>query len=179
MAPASYAEPSISKKLRRGDVLFPAARTAETLPEAAPTAGAPEARTEGPAARTRSKTGPATNLRATARALCTAALLANCCVSARQLAGRKFPSQCIEAMANAVLDKETGKMMEYRQLLRKPETKKAWSHSSANEYGRLANGIGGRIANPTNTIEFISKTEVPQDRFKDVTYVKFVCNERP
>ena len=82
-------------------------------------------------------------------------------------------------MANAVLDKETGKMMEYRQLLRKPETKKAWSHSSANEYGRLANGIGGRIANPTNTIEFISKTEVPQDRFKDVTYVKFVCNERP
>jgi hypothetical protein len=42
----------------------------------------------------------------------------------------------------------------------------------------LANGIGGRIKNPTNTIEFIFQHEVPADRIKDVTYGQFVCTVR-
>jgi len=78
-----------------------------------------------------------------------------------------------------VMDAKTGKMLNYRQLLRNPFYSKPWSLSSANEFGRLANGIGGRIKNPTNTIRFIRRDEVPTKRMKDVTYGQFVCSVRP
>ncbi len=81
--------------------------------------------------------------------------------------------------ALAVMDKATGKMLNYRQLLRHPDYTADWSTSSANEFGRLANGVGGRIPNPTNTIKFISKADVPKDRRKDITYGSFVCTVRP
>ncbi len=48
---------------------------------------------------------------------------------------------------------------------------------AADEFGRLAQGIGGRIKG-TNTIRFIHKHEIPADRLKDLTYIKFVCNVR-
>ena len=57
--------------------------------------------------------------------------------------------------------------------MRDPKHKKRWSVSSANEFGRLANGVGGRIKG-TNTIKFTRKREVPNDRRKDVTYGSFV-----
>ena len=66
--------------------------------------------------------------------------------------------------AVAVMDKQTGKLMNYRQLLNHPEYKKGWNLSSANEFGRLANGIGGRTKNPTNTIKFIRRQDIPEDR---------------
>ena len=47
--------------------------------------------------------------------------------------------------AMAVLDKATGKMLNYRQLMRHPTYKKDWKLSSANEFERLANGVGGHI----------------------------------
>ena len=59
-----------------------------------------------------------------------------------------------------VMDADTGKLLNYRQLMRSTKHKKAWSLSSAKKIGQLANGIGGRIKNPTNTIEFIFKHEV-------------------
>jgi hypothetical protein len=37
------------------------------------------------------------------------------------------------------------------------------------------NGIGGRIKNPTNTIEFIFKHEVPTEQKRDVTYGGILC----
>ena len=61
----------------------------------------------------------------------------------------------------AVMDADTSKLLNYRQLMRDPEYKKKRSTSSANEFGRLANGVGGRINNPTNTIKFITKRDVP------------------
>jgi hypothetical protein len=61
------------------------------------------------------------------------------------------------------MDKDTGKLLNYRQLMNNPKYKKAWSLSAANKFGRLANGIGGRINNTTNTIEFISQHGVPED----------------
>ena len=79
--------------------------------------------------------------------------------------------------ANSVLDQETGQLLEYRQLLRHPKHKEIWTRSAADEFGRLAQGIGGRVEG-TNTVEFIHKHEIPQDRFKDVTYIKFVCTIR-
>ena len=58
-----------------------------------------------------------------------------------------------------VIDKATGKMLNYRQLMRHPTYKKDWQLSSANEFGRLANGVGGRIKG-TNTIKFIRMQDV-------------------
>jgi hypothetical protein len=52
-------------------------------------------------------------------------------------------------------------------------------HIIRNKFGRLANGVGNRIKNPTNTIQFISKKDIPQDRRKDVTYGSFVCSVQP
>jgi hypothetical protein len=55
----------------------------------------------------------------------------------------------------AVIDKDTSKLLNYRQLMNILKYKKAWSLSVANEFGRLANGIRGCIKNPTNTIKLI------------------------
>ena len=79
----------------------------------------------------------------------------------------------------AVMDSNTGKLLNYRQLMRSAKHRQAWSLSSANEFGRLANGIGGRIKNPTNTIEFICQHEVPREQMKDVTHGQFVCTVQP
>ena len=81
--------------------------------------------------------------------------------------------------AMAVMDAESGKLLNYRQLMKHRKFKKFWGISSANEFGRLANGVGGRIKNPTNTIKFIHKRDIPKERRKDVTYGSFVCTVRP
>jgi hypothetical protein len=81
--------------------------------------------------------------------------------------------------AMAVMDKDMGKLLNYRQLMNSPKYKKAWSLSAANKFRQLAHGIGWRIKNPTNTIEFISQHKVPADRRKDITYGQFVCLVRP
>jgi hypothetical protein len=78
----------------------------------------------------------------------------------------------------AVMDADTGKLLNYRQLMRSTKCRQAWSLSSANKFGQLANGIGGRIKNPTNTIKFIFQHKVPTERMKDVTYGQFVCTVR-
>ncbi len=80
--------------------------------------------------------------------------------------------------ALAVMDKETGRLLNYRQLLLSPKHKKAWSMLTANKFGCLAQGVGGQIKG-TNTIKFIHQHEVPADCMKDVTYGQFVCTECP
>ena len=80
--------------------------------------------------------------------------------------------------AFAVMDKKTGKMLNYRQLLRDPDLRPTWSRSSADEFGRLAQGIGGRIKG-SDTIRFIRYEDIPKERRKDVTYGQFVCTVRP
>jgi len=89
----------------------------------------------------------------------------------------KLESEVHQALA--VMDTQTGKMLNYRQLMWHPDHKGPWSLSSTNEFGRLANGVGGRIKNPTNTIKIIHKHEAPHDRRKDITYGQFVCTVRP
>ena len=80
--------------------------------------------------------------------------------------------------AGEIFDEETGELLKYRKLIAHPKYHEVWSHSSANEFGRLAQGVGGRIKG-TDTIFFIHKHQVPQDRWKDVTYAKFVCELKP
>jgi hypothetical protein len=74
--------------------------------------------------------------------------------------------------ALTVMDKKSGKMLNYRQLLRHPDYKKDWSL-------RLANGVGKRRKNPTNTIKFVKYEDILKDRQKDVTYGQLVCTIRP
>jgi hypothetical protein len=81
-----------------------------------------------------------------------------------------------QGWANAVMHPITGVAMEYRQLITDPLTKEAWQLSAANEFGRLAQGVGGRIKG-TDTIKFIRADELPADR--QPTYPRFVCTERP
>ena len=144
-------------------------------------------KTTTPAANTRSKTKadapPATRTCASTKNLGSAAAATkmNNTVRkyARELTKKMEQIENEVHQAIAVMDEETGQLLNYRQLLHSAKYKKQWSISSANKFGRLANGVGNRIKNPTSTIQFIFKKDIPQDRRKDVTYGSFMCSVRP
>jgi hypothetical protein len=71
--------------------------------------------------------------------------------------------------ALAVMDKETGRLLNYRQLLCSLKHKKAWSTLAANKFGCLAQGVGGQIKG-ANTVKFIHQHEVPADRMKKMSH---------
>ena len=79
--------------------------------------------------------------------------------------------------AGAIIDEITGQSMEYRDLVKDPAKKAIWQTSLANEIGRLAQGI--REFKGTNTIHFIPKSDIPADRWKDVTYARIVVGYKP
>ena len=79
----------------------------------------------------------------------------------------------------AVMDADTGNLLNYRQLMKDLKYKKNWSTSSANEFGRLANGSGKQIKNITNKITFIRRKAIPNNCKKDVTYGKLIFSMRP
>ena len=45
----------------------------------------------------------------------------------------------------------------------------------ANKFGRLANGIGGSIKNPTNTIEFITNTRSQMNDESKMLHMGNLC----
>ncbi len=69
--------------------------------------------------------------------------------------------------AYAVVDDETGDLLEYRHLLKHQKYKDVWSQSFGKEIQRLAT--------VTKTIAFLTKQETPQARRKDITYERIVC----
>jgi hypothetical protein len=77
-----------------------------------------------------------------------------------------------------IRDDETGEYLNYRQLIQDPKHKEIWNTSAANEFGRLAQGVGGRVK-ATNTILFIRKNQVPKHQMNDVMYGSFSCNMKP
>ncbi|EJK62273.1 hypothetical protein THAOC_17120, partial [Thalassiosira oceanica] len=98
--------------------------------------------------------------------------------AARKLAKRLIRLDNEIGDALAVLDQDSGKLLNYRQLLRDPKYRKDWMLSAANEFGRLAQGVGNRIKG-TDTMTFIRMDEIPKDRLKDVTYLQMTCSVRP
>jgi hypothetical protein len=62
--------------------------------------------------------------------------------------------------------------------MRDPKHKTIWLKSVANEFGRLAQGVGGRVKGK-DTIKFIKKDNVPYERRKVVMYGSFTCDVRP
>eukprot|EP00804_Cyclotella_cryptica_P009373 CCRYP_018077-RA/>CCRYP_018077-RA protein AED:0.09 eAED:0.09 QI:0/0/0/1/1/1/2/0/1069 len=124
-------------------------------------------------------TPPALNTRSRTRSLTHETMLhflATCHIgiTAAQATQRRYPPD----MLHAVLNDETGELMEYRHLLANPKYRDTWQNSYGKELGRLAQGLPG-IVKGTNTIAFIQRTHVPQDRWKDVTYGRIVANFRP
>ena len=57
---------------------------------------------------------------------------------ARNLANRRFPLKALCEFAGAVLDADTGEMLEYRQLIKSPKHRQDWGYSFGNKIGRLA-----------------------------------------
>ncbi len=87
--------------------------------------------------------------------------------TARQAASRQYPLQFLCDFAYAVLDDDTGDLLEYCHLIKHPKYKDTWSKSFGKEIRRLAT--------VTETIFFINKTEIPKDRKGDKTYARIVC----
>ena len=87
--------------------------------------------------------------------------------SPKQAASRTFPLQFLCNLAYAVLNDDTGDLLEYRHLIKHPKYKDTWSNSFGKDIRRLAT--------TTETIFFINKTDIPQDRKGDVTYGRIVC----
>ena len=84
--------------------------------------------------------------------------------------------------ANSVIDKETGKKMEYKHLIKHPKFKKDWLKSGANEFYRLFQGSkkkmdGTQRIEGTNTLFWVKKEQVPKN--KKVTYTRVYCDVRP
>ena len=79
-----------------------------------------------------------------------------------------------ELFANAIVDKDTGNAMEYRDLIKSAKHKVVWERALANELGRLTQGIWD--IDGTNTIEFIRRRDIPRERQKDCTYGRIVVN---
>jgi hypothetical protein len=79
-------------------------------------------------------------------------------------------------MENAVIHPTTGANMEYRGLIADKETFPTWDRAAANEFGRLAQGVGGRIEG-SNNIYFSPRSAVPPN--KTVIYGRFVVDVRP
>eukprot|EP00956_Cyclotella_meneghiniana_P038365 scaffold152976_cov64-Cyclotella_meneghiniana.AAC.2 len=99
-------------------------------------------------------------------------------LSPAKLAQRRFPLQIFCEIAGAVMDDETGELLEYRQLMKNHKYKRTWGTAFGNEIGQLAQGIPGRVEG-TNTFFFIKQDEIPTNRQKDVTYARICCNVRP
>jgi hypothetical protein len=74
----------------------------------------------------------------------------------------RYPLQFLCNFANAVLDDETGNLLEYQHLLKHPKYKEVWSKSFGKEIRHLAT--------TTETIAFMDKQQIPKARHKDITY---------
>ena len=74
------------------------------------------------------------------------------------LASGRFPVE----MLNAVLNENTGELLEYRQVMKCPKYQKLYAKSYSKELGRLTQGIPG-VFNGINTIFFINKINVPAE----------------
>lgn len=77
--------------------------------------------------------------------------------------------------AGAVLDPDTGKSLEYRDLIKVEKYREVWMKSFAKELDRLAQGKLGNDG--TDTIFFIPKSEMPRGR--TATYGRICVNYRP
>jgi hypothetical protein len=87
--------------------------------------------------------------------------------TAQQATSRKYPLQFLCDLAYAVLDDETGNLLEYHHLMKHPKYKDVWTKSFGAEIRHLAT--------TTETIFFVKKDKIPDDRMGNETYARFLC----
>ena len=87
--------------------------------------------------------------------------------TAQQAASRKYPLQFLCNLASAVLHNETGNLLEYHHLMKHPKYKDIWTKSFGTEIRHLAT--------TTETIFFVKKDKIPDDRKGNKTYARIVC----
>jgi hypothetical protein len=80
-------------------------------------------------------------------------------------------------MANAVINQDIGTSLEYHQLIQDETIFPVWNKASANEFGRLAQGVGVGGGEGSNTILFIPRQAIPKGEI--VTYGRFMVDIRP
>ena len=84
-----------------------------------------------------------------------------------------------------VLDKETGKILNYGQLRRNPKYANTWNMSYANEMFRLCQGVGtrdggfGKQIKGTDTFHVVHFEEISKYRLREVCHTSVVCEVRP
>ena len=91
-------------------------------------------------------------------------------VNPERLAQKKFPAK----MINAILNKDTGDLMEMRQLLQNPKYANLWGKLYTKELGRRVQGIPGTKG--TDTIVFIKYDKITLDLRRNVTYGRKVVS---
>ena len=122
---------------------------------------------------------PSQNMMASQSRRLVAAMVVTCLhITAAQASARRYPLEFMTGFAGAVLDAETGDLLEYCHLLKHPKYKEAWKYSLGNKVGHLAQEIPGRNIG-TDTLNFIERVSVPSHKWKDMTNCRIVCNERP
>jgi hypothetical protein len=84
--------------------------------------------------------------------------ITNLRLMAANAACQKFPPEIL----NAVLNMDTGKLMEMKHFLVNPKYKEVWGKLYTTEMGRLAQGIPG-VSKGTDTMVFIRRDKVPID----------------
>lgn len=97
---------------------------------------------------------------------------------------RRTPERLIEEMnvaevkhyMNAVLNEETGKMEEYRDLI-KGKHKEVWQNGMSKELARLSQGRAQGDVVGTNTVVWQHPREMPKN--KKPTYMRICANYRP
>jgi hypothetical protein len=52
-------------------------------------------------------------------------------------------------MVNAVINQDTGASLDYRKVIQDETTFLVWNKAAANEFGRLVQGVGGGLKDPT------------------------------
>ena len=70
------------------------------------------------------------------------------------------PTKDLKEYEESILEKETEENLDFRYLVKHPKHNDTWSHLYGNQIGRLAQGMPVQV-NGTNTIFFITKTDVP------------------
>ena len=131
--------------------------------------GPPAIQEEPIARRTRSQTQSQANIFTPARA-----------------AACRYPAAIFQYLALPVLDKETGKILEYRQLRKDPRCAPIWNTSYTNELGQLCQVVGEGTKGPrkqrlegTDMFRVMNYKDILKHKIKDVYHTMVVFEYRP
>ena len=107
-------------------------------------------------------------------------------VTPARAAACRYPAAIFQYRALPVLDKETGKLLEYQKLRKYSRYAPIWNPSYANELGRLCQGVGKGIKGPrkqivegTDTFRVMQYKDIPKHKIKDVCHTMVFCEYRP